>query len=175
MPPNSPLILLRHLLKTHFKIISAVNLHVDWHLTVHHSRKGKENNPWQGFTAQNHSYSFMLFSDSFSASSPFKSVTFRYLQFVFSISVFIHMANTQIKTTEALIFPVVIKPFGSRQYQDHILFFLYSLFFVFLAIYKSFCQCVLQAIFRLNIAPKRRHGFFSQAAENAMLLLVFIE
>lgn len=123
-----------------------MNLHVNWHLTVHHSRRyAKENNPWQWFTAEKRNHSFMLFNDGFRASSSFKFATFRYLQFVFSFSGFIYMDCTQIETSEVLIFPAVFKPFSSRQYQDHMLTFLYALFFVFLTLYKSFCQCVLQS------------------------------
>lgn len=162
----------------HFKLISTVNLRVDWHLTVHHSRRyANENNCWHGFTAQRDSYSFMLFNGGFRASSSFKFATFRYLQFSFSFSVFTHMACSQIKTGEIPIFPVVFKPFGSSRYQDHILIFFILLISYNLQIFLPVCSSELQrlcCIFRLNIAPKRKHEISSMAAENTVVLLVFI-
>lgn len=128
----------------HFKLISTVNLRVDWHLTVHHSRRyANENNCWHGFTAQRDSYSFMLFNGGFRASSSFKFATFRYLQFSFSFSVFTHMACSQIKTGEIPIFPVVFKPFGSSRYQDHILIFFILLISYNLQIFLPVCSSEL--------------------------------
>lgn len=40
-----------------------------------------------------------------------------------SLSVFTHTACTQTKTSEIHISPAVFMPFGSNQYQDHVLIF----------------------------------------------------
>lgn len=117
---QSPLgrqLIFRNFLKMHFKLISTVNLQVDWHLTVHHSRRyAEENISWHGFTSQRDSYSFILLNDGFRASSSFEFATVRYLHFLVSFSHFIHKAYTQIKTSEIPISLVAFKPFCSRKY-----------------------------------------------------------